>query len=176
MYPVPLAFFKISFLSIPVCSYFWFCFFVSSNKPNSISCGICLSFKSKHLQLFYKIIIQLSSTGIFLGLWSKVPPCNFTEQLFFLHSCEWLLPITKIISAIKKLGRWKIKKWNIKSRTKIKVTRLLKFLSRFFRWLECVLLGKLQVPNPLQYRFKTFSGETWRDTDQNGVCFFSNYL
>ena len=31
------------------------------------------------------IIIQLSSASIFLGLWSRGPPCNFTEQLF-LHN------------------------------------------------------------------------------------------
>ena len=63
---------------------------ISTNKLNSISCGICLSFKSRHLELFCKIIIQLSSTDIFLGLWSRGPPCNFTEQLFFLRSREWL--------------------------------------------------------------------------------------
>ena len=52
------------------------------NKPNSASSGICLFFKSRHLELFYKIkiIIQLSSTGIFLGLWSRGPPC--TLQLY----------------------------------------------------------------------------------------------
>ena len=58
---------------------------------NIISCGICVSFKSRHVELFCKIIIQLFSTGIFLALWSRGPPCNFTEQLFFLHEC--LLPI-----------------------------------------------------------------------------------
>ena len=59
----------------------------------TISCGIYLSFKSRHLKLFCKIIIRLFSTGIFLGLWSRGPPCSFTEQSFFLHSYEWLLPI-----------------------------------------------------------------------------------
>ena len=90
----------------PYCSYFFlnfpsfnsrvfifFVFCISSNKMNSISCGICLSFKSSQLELFCKIIIQLSSTDIFLGLWSRGSPCNFTEQLFFLRSFEWLLPI-----------------------------------------------------------------------------------
>ena len=67
---------------------------ISTSKLNSISCRICLSFKSKHLGWFCKAIIQLSSTGIFLGLWSRSSPCNFREQLFFLRSCEWLLPIT----------------------------------------------------------------------------------
>ena len=54
----------------------FFVFFISPNKLNCISRGICLSF-----------------TGIFLGLWLRGSPCNFTEQLFFLHSYEWLLPI-----------------------------------------------------------------------------------
>ena len=62
-------------------------FWISSNKLSSISRGICWSFKSRHLKLFCKIIIQLFSPGIFLGLWSRGPPHNFTEQLFFLHSC-----------------------------------------------------------------------------------------
>ena len=83
-------FFKFSFNS-GVFIFFVFC--ISSNKMNSISCGIFLSFKSRHLELFCKIIIQLSSTGIFLGLWSRGPPCNFTEQLFVLFSFEWLLPM-----------------------------------------------------------------------------------
>ena len=72
------------------------------NKLNIISCGICLSFKSRHLELLYKIMIQLLSTGIFLVLWSKGPSCNFTKQLFFLHSCEWLVPVILLLSLIKK--------------------------------------------------------------------------
>ena len=87
-----LLFFQISFLSIFVCSSF-LVFYISSNKLNSISCDICLSFKSRHLQLFCKIIIQLNSIGIFLRLWLRGPPSNFIEQLVFLHNCEWLLPI-----------------------------------------------------------------------------------
>ena len=39
------------------------------NKLKSILYGICLSVKSRHLELFCKIIIQLFSAGIFLGLW-----------------------------------------------------------------------------------------------------------
>ena len=81
-----LFFFKFPFFRV-------FVFCISSNKLNSISCEISLSFKSCHLELFCKIIIQLSSTGIFLGLWSRGLPCNFTEELFFLYNCEWLLPI-----------------------------------------------------------------------------------
>ena len=75
--------------------FIFFVFCISSNncnKLNSISCGICLSFKSRHLELFCQIIIHLSSTGIFLGLRSKGPP-YFTEHVFFLHSCKWLLRI-----------------------------------------------------------------------------------
>ena len=82
-----------NFLSFHSRVFIFFMFCISSNKLNSISCGICLSFKSRHLELFCKIIIQLFSTGIFLVLCSRSPPCNFTERLFFLHSCEWLLPI-----------------------------------------------------------------------------------
>ena len=33
-----------------------------------------------------------------IGLWSKGSSCNFTEQLFFLWICEWLLPIIYLIS------------------------------------------------------------------------------
>ena len=49
-------------------------FFILSTSNNlySISFCICLSFKSRHLELFCKINIQLSSTGIFLGLWSAL--------------------------------------------------------------------------------------------------------
>ena len=43
-------------------------------------------------------------------------------------------------------------------RRKIKATRLVKFLSCFFKYLECAVLGELQVLNALQHRFKVFSG------------------
>ena len=65
-------------------------FCISSDNLNSISCGICLSVKSRHLKLFSKMIIELSSIGIFLGLWLTAPPCNFTKELFsctVLHGC-----------------------------------------------------------------------------------------
>ena len=91
-HPISLTFIS-NFLSFGSHVFVFFVFCISSNKLNSITCGICLSFKSRHLELFCKTIIQLFSTGIFLGLWSRGSPCNFTEQLFFLHSCEWLLPI-----------------------------------------------------------------------------------
>ena len=37
-------------------------------------------------------------TGILLGLWSKSPFCSYTEQLLFMHSCEWLLQIIYLIN------------------------------------------------------------------------------
>ena len=90
--PISLTFVS-NFLSFDSCVFIFIMFCISSNKLNSILCGIYLSFKSGHLELFCKIIIQLSFTGIYLGLWSKGSPCNFTEQLFFFHSCAWLLTI-----------------------------------------------------------------------------------
>ena len=90
--PISLTFFP-NFLSFDSRVFIFFVYCVSSNKLKIISCGICLTFKSRHLELFCKIVIQLSSTSIFLGSWSRSPPCIFTEALFFLHSCEWLLPI-----------------------------------------------------------------------------------
>ena len=86
-HPIALTSFS-NFLSFNSHVFIFFVFCILSSKLNSISCGICLSFKSRHLELLCNIIIQLSSTGIFLGLWSRVPLCNFTEQLFFLRSCE----------------------------------------------------------------------------------------
>ena len=95
IHPISLIFFS-NFLSFDFHVFIFFVFCISSsnsNKLNSISCGICLSFKSRHLVVFCKIIIQLFPTGIFVGLWLRGPPCNFTEELFFLHSCKWQLPI-----------------------------------------------------------------------------------
>ena len=90
------SYFFSNFLSFDSRVFIFFMFCISSNKLNIISCGICLSFKSRHLELLFRIIVhitQLSSIGIFLGLWSRGLPCNFTEQLFFFHNCEWLLLI-----------------------------------------------------------------------------------
>ena len=93
-HPISLTSFSnfLSFNSRRVFIFFVFC--ILSNKLNSISCGICLSFKSSHFELFCKIIIKLSSTGIFLGLWSRGPPCNLTsnpgeksKQLSFWSFC-----------------------------------------------------------------------------------------
>ena len=78
IHPVSLTFFS-NFLSFDSRVFIFSVFCISSKKLNSILCGIGLSFKSWHLELFGKIIIQLSSTDIFLGLCSRRPPCNFTE-------------------------------------------------------------------------------------------------
>ena len=85
-HPTSLIFFS-NFLSFDSCLSIFFLFCISSNKLNCLSCGICLSFKSRHLELSCNIIIRLSSACIFLGLWSRSPPSNFTERLFFLHNC-----------------------------------------------------------------------------------------
>ena len=60
----------------------------------------------------------------------------------------------------KKIRQVKNQIQNIKSRRKIKATRLVKFLSCFFKWLECAELCELQAPNALQHRFKIFTGTT----------------
>ena len=52
-----------------VFNFFVFC--ILSNKLDNILCGICVSFKSRNLKFIFKTIIQVSSTGIFLGLWSR---------------------------------------------------------------------------------------------------------
>ena len=82
--------------------------------------------------LFYKIIIQLFSTGIFLGLWSSGPPCNFTEQLFFAQL--WMAASNYLINQCDQKNR-QVKNQIIKHqiRRKIKATRLVKFLSCFFK-------------------------------------------
>ena len=92
-----LSLFFPNFLSFDSRVFIFFVFCISSNKLNSISCGICLSFKSRHLELFYKIIIHLSPAGIFLGLWSRVPPCNFSERLFFFAQL-WMAAFNHLIN------------------------------------------------------------------------------
>ena len=52
---------------------------------------------------------------------------------------------------------------------KIKETRPTKFLSCFFEWLECVVLGELKVPKKLQHLFKIFMDTTSMKTGQSGV-------
>ena len=92
-HPIALTSFS-NFLSFNSRVFIFFVFCILSNKLNSISCGIYLSFKSSHLELLCEIIIKLSSTGIFLGLWSGGPPCNLTsnpgeksKQLSFWSFC-----------------------------------------------------------------------------------------
>ena len=61
------------------------------------------------LQNLLTNLLTLKTTGSFLVLWSKGLSWNFTKQLFFLHSREWFFPIIYWITAMQKLGRWKIK-------------------------------------------------------------------
>ena len=97
---------------------------------------------------------------------SRLQPYRTT---IFLHSCGWLLPSIYLISARSK----KKKKKNHISNSggKIKATSLPKLLPCFVKKLQHVVLGELQVPNALQYRFKMLSGRTPRNADQNGVWF-----
>ena len=74
------------------------------------------------------------------------------------------------ISAIKKIRQVKNEIITSNSGRKIKATSLVKLLHCFAKWMLCVALGKLQIPNSLQYRFKTFKSRTTRIIgDQNGV-------
>ena len=45
----------------------------------------------------------------------------------------------------------------------------------FFKWLQSVI-GELQVLNGIQYHFKILSSATQINADEDGVCFFPNYL
>ena len=96
-HPISLTFFS-NFLSFDSRVFFFFVFCISSNKLNRISCGIFLSFRSKHSELFCKIIIQLSSSGIFLGLWSKGPPCMQLYRSIFLAQL-WMTASNHLIKA-----------------------------------------------------------------------------
>ena len=73
--------FSLPFSDSGVFNFFMFC--ISSIKLNCISCDICLSFKSRHLELFCKIIIQLSSTGIFLEVIIKSSTLQLYWKTFF---------------------------------------------------------------------------------------------
>ena len=124
------------------------------NKLNNMSCGICLLFKSRHIEVFCKIMFQLFSTGILvkrstLQLYRKA---IFLAQLLMAATNHL---INKCDQEIRQVKNQVIKH---EIRKKIKATRLVKFLSCFFKWLECVVLGELQVANALQHRFKIFSG------------------
>ena len=102
-----------------------------------------------------------------------------TEQLVFLHSCEWLLLIIYLINAcdqkIRLVKNQIVTHHILYSEVKFKETRLVKLLPCFFKWLQGVVLRELQVPNALHYRFNVFSVATRINADQNGICFFSNY-
>ena len=89
-----------------------------------------------------------------------------------MHSGEWMLPIIYLISVIKKIRQVNNQIITSNSRGKSKATRLVKLLPCILKWLERVVLGELQVPSALQYRFKIFSGTTQVNTDLNDVCFF----
>ena len=86
--------------------------------------------------------LQLYRTTIFLA-----QLCMVTSN-YLINKCD------------QKVTQVKNKIINIKSGRKIKATRLVKFQYFFFKRLECVVIGELQVPNALQYRFKIFSGTT----------------
>ena len=65
-HPISLTFFS-NFPSCDSCVFIFIVFCISSIKVNRISCGIFYHSKVS----IQRIIIQLSSSGIFLGLWSK---------------------------------------------------------------------------------------------------------
>lgn len=87
------SYFFRNFLSFDPRLFIFFVFCISNQKLNSMSGYTCLSFTSRHLELLCKNVIQLSYKRIILDLWLKVPSCNFTEQIIFLYSCEWTVPI-----------------------------------------------------------------------------------
>ena len=95
-----------------------------------------------YIRKLTNVLKRKSLTDIFLGLWSKSSICNFTERLLFLHSCEWLLWIINLISAIKKLGRWKsnnsikFPRKNISNWACEIVTLFLKMKHSFKMWLN----------------------------------------
>ena len=133
---------------------------------------------------FISWVVDLEVLG--LGSWgagSRVPGPFFrlclTEQLLFLHSCEWLLLIIYLINAcdqkIRLVKNQIITHHTLYSGVKFKETRLVKLLPCFFKWLQGVVLRELQVLNALQYRFKVFIVATRINADQNDICFFSNY-
>ena len=127
---------------------------------NSTSCGICLSFESRY---FSRVMVK-----------------RFTLQLYrttFLFAQLWMAASNHLINKCDQKIR-QVENQLIKHqiRRKTKATRLEMFLSSFFKWLESVLLGELQIPIALQYRFKIFSGSTKMNANQNGAGFFSNYL
>ena len=85
---------------------------------------------SFHYSLLNK---KITCTGILLGLWSKDPSCNVTEQLFCLHSREWLLLIICLFNKCDQKIRH-VKNQIVTHQIpeqKIKATGLVKLLSCF---------------------------------------------
>ena len=93
---------------------------------------------------FISWVVDLEVLG--LGSWgagSRVPGPFFrlclTEQLLFLHSCEWLLLIIYLINAcdqkIRLVKNQIITHHTLYSGVKFKETRLVKLLPCFFKWL-----------------------------------------
>ena len=69
--------------------------------------GVSFQYSLLNKEFIDKLKVK-SYADILLGLWSKSTSGSFTGKLLFLHSYEWLLLIIYLISAIKKLGMWKI--------------------------------------------------------------------
>ena len=112
----------------------------------------------------FRIILQIYYSAIPHRYFSWVMVKRSTLQLYktsiFLAQL-WMAASNHLINKCNQKIR-QVKNQIIKHQIwrKIKATRLVKFLSCFFKWLECVVLGELQVPNALQHRFKIFSGTT----------------
>ena len=141
---------QISFLSILVCSSFLFC--ISSNKLDSISCDICISFKSRHLETL--LLKRQYHSAILHRYVSRVMVKRSNLQLYrttILLAQLWMAASNHLINKCNQKIR-QVKNQIIKHqiRRKIKATRLAKFLSCFFKLLESVL----------QHHFKIFSGTT----------------
>ena len=129
------------------------------------------SFDSCGFIFFIFIQTISSSTGIFL--WSESPSCNFTEELQLYRTTA---ASRQLINECDQEIRQVKNQITSNSRAKNKVTKPVKQLSRFFKWLQWVVLGELQVPNALQYRFKIFSSATRMNNGQNSVCFFISLI
>ena len=127
------SYFFSNFLSFDSCVFIFFVFCISSsngNKLNSISCGICLSFKSRHLELFCKINIQLFSIGIFLGYDQEVHLATLQNNYFSCISVNGCFQSFTCDQNIRQVKNQIIKH---QIQRKIKATRLMKFLSSFFK-------------------------------------------
>ena len=152
-----LLFFKFHSFRFLCCHLF--CVLCSSkncNKLNSILYGICLSFRNRDLKLFRKTIVQLFLLRYFSRIMAKRSTLQFYRTIFLaqlwmavsnhlFNKCD-----EKVIQAKNQIMKHQV-------RRKIKASGLVKVLSCFFKWLDCVILRELQVSNALQHRFKIFS-------------------